>query len=115
MMRYRLLDKDICSVELNFDIIVEGKEVSLFNKSVGEFSNVEVLFGDGNNSQSFDDTHTYEKEGVHYLAVSIYDQNTGCMDFVGANIYIGAKENGSDTVIISSSDLDANSVANLSK
>ncbi len=109
-----VLDKDICGMDLNFDIIVDGNTVELFNKSVGSFSHVEVLFGDGTTANNFEDKHTYDKDGVKYIAVSIYDESTGCMDFVGANVFVGDKGvKTTDKVIINAKDLQAEKVANL--
>ncbi len=110
-----IMDKEICNLELDFDIVVNGTEVEFINKSIGEYSHVEIMYGDGTIAKSFEDTHTYAKEGVHYVAVSLFNESTGCMDFVGANIFIGKQLDGSNETIIKATDLNADSVANLSK
>ncbi len=110
-----VLDKDICNLELDFDLVIDGNKLDILNKSVGEFSDVEIIYGDGKVANSFEKIHQYEKSGVHYVAISIFDKNTGCIDFVGANVFIGEKgETGhANQVIINAKDLKADEVANL--
>ncbi len=109
-----VLDKNICNLDLDFDLVIDGNQLDILNKSVGEFSDVEIIYGDGNIANNFESVHKYEKSGVHYIAISIFDKNTGCIDFVGANIFIGDKGNEElNKVIISAKDLKADEVANL--
>ncbi len=110
-----VLDKDICNLELDFDIVVNGTDVEFINKSIGEYSHVEIMYGDGTIAKSFEEKYTYANEGVHYVAVSLYNESTGCMDFVGANVFIGKQADGSNETIIKASDLNADNVANLAK
>ncbi len=110
-----IVDKEICNMELDFDLVINGTDVEFVNKSIGEYSHVEIMYGDGNIANSFENKHTYTKEGIHYVAVSIYNQNTGCMDFVGANIFIGEQADGSNETVIKATDLNADNIANLAK
>lgn len=108
-----IMDKDICALDLQFDIVVEGKEIALINKSTGEFSDIEVIFGDGKISNDLEAKHTYAAAGVYYLAVSIFNEDTGCMDFVGGNVYLGSDENAKQ--VINFNDFKNGTVANLAK
>lgn len=108
-----IMDKDICALDLQFDIVVEGKKIALINKSTGEFSDIEVIFGDGKISNDLEAKHTYDTPGVYYLAVSIYNEDTACMDFVGGNVYIGADEETKQ--VLNFDDFKRGTVANLSK
>jgi len=106
-----VMDKDICELELNFDIIIEGNTIELFNKSIGDYTNVEIVYGDGEVGNDFDHKHQYSNAGTHYIAVSLFDKHSGCLDFVGLNVFVG--EDGSSRVVLNSADLVSGSVANL--
>ena len=83
-----IYDKEICDLDMLFDLQIEGLTVSFKNKAVGEFSNVEWTFGDGSTSDIKNAEHTYEKAGIYYFTAIIHNPETGCVDFVGGNYYI---------------------------
>lgn len=88
--RAPIYDKEACSLDMLFDLSIEGLSVSFKNKAVGEYSNVEWTFGDGTIAESKDITHTYQKTGIYYFTVMIHDPSTGCVDFIGGNYYLQA-------------------------
>ncbi|MFK7908458.1 MAG: PKD domain-containing protein [Chitinophagales bacterium] len=83
-----IYDKEVCDLDMLFDLDIEGLTVSFKNKAVGEFSNVEWTFGDGATSDIKNADHTYEKAGIYYFTAIIHNPETGCIDFVGGNYYV---------------------------
>ncbi|MEZ4883932.1 MAG: PKD domain-containing protein [Chitinophagales bacterium] len=83
-----IYDKEVCDLDMLFDLEIEGLTVSFTNKAVGEFSRVEWTFGDGATADLTDAAHTYEKAGIYYFTAIIHNPETGCVDFVGGNYYI---------------------------
>ncbi len=84
-----IYNKEICDLDMLFDLEIEGLTVSFKNKAVGEFSRVEWTFGDGATAEDLiDAAHTYEKAGIYYFTAIIHNPETGCVDFVGGNYYI---------------------------
>ena len=87
--RAPIYDKEVCDLDMLFDLEIEGLTVSFKNKAVGEFSRVEWTFGDGATAADLKDAaHTYEKAGIYYFTAIIHNPETGCVDFVGGNYYI---------------------------
>ncbi len=91
--RAPIYDKEVCKLDMLFDLSIEGLTVSFKNKAVGEYSNVEWTFGDGGVAESKDISHTYKKTGIYYFTVMIHDPSTGCVDFIGGNYYLQAENN----------------------
>jgi len=83
-----IYDKEVCDLDMLFDLDIEGLTVSFKNKAVGEFSSVEWTFGDGATSDIKNAAHTYEKAGIYYFTAIIHNPETGCIDFVGGNYYV---------------------------
>ena len=83
-----IYDKEVCDLDMLFDLDIEGLTVKFNNKAVGEFSSVEWTFGDGSTSDGKNASHTYEKAGIYYFTAIIHNPETGCVDFVGGNYYI---------------------------
>ncbi|MEZ4883609.1 MAG: PKD domain-containing protein [Chitinophagales bacterium] len=88
--RAPIYDKDVCKLDMLFDLTIEGLTVTFKNKAVGEYSNVEWTFGDGAISETKDIQHTYKKSGIYYFTVMIHNTSTGCIDFIGGNYYLQA-------------------------
>ena len=76
-----IYDKEVCDLDMLFDLQIEGLTVSFNNKAVGEFSRVEWTFGDGATSDGADAAHTYDKAGIYYFTAIIHNPETGCVDF----------------------------------
>lgn len=111
-----ILDKELCSLDLKFDVLVENNTIQLVDKTQGTYSEVEIIYGDGAVANDFDNRYTYNKEGVYYIAVSVFNSDTGCMDFAGGNIYVGAKDKTQEEVVtIDFNKITGSSVANLDK
>ncbi|MGB1243464.1 MAG: PKD domain-containing protein [Chitinophagales bacterium] len=83
-----IYNKEVCDLDMLFDLDIEGLTVSFKNKAVGEFSSVEWTFGDGATSDIKNAAHTYEKAGIYYFTAIIHNPETGCIDFVGGNYYV---------------------------
>ncbi len=83
-----LYDKEVCDLDMLFDLEIEGLTVSFNSKAVDAFSRVEWTFGDGATADLTDASHTYEKAGIYYFTAIIHNPETGCVDFVGGNYYI---------------------------
>ena len=76
-----ILDKAACKLDLKFDIKTDGLTTTFENQSEGEFTNIEWTFGDGFTTADTKGSHTYNKEGEYYYTVTVYDAETGCVDF----------------------------------
>lgn len=91
--RAPIYNKEVCKLDMLFDLTIDGLTVSFKNKAVGEYSNVEWTFGDGAIADTKDISHTYRKPGIYYFTVMIHDPATGCVDFIGGNYYLQGTNN----------------------
>lgn len=105
-----ILDKTVCDLTIDFDLKIEGLQVEFVNKSTGDYSNVEWIFGDGIISNNPDGAHTYQQSGVYNFVVTIYDDNNGCIDYFSGQYFIGKQSNQNS---FSKNDLHIGKIANL--
>ncbi len=91
--RAPIYDKEVCRLDMLFDLTINGLEVEFKNKAVGEYSSVEWTFGDGTVEESKDVVHKYKRSGIYYFTVMIHDPLTGCIDFIGGNYYLQSNNN----------------------
>ncbi len=80
--------KSKCALEMQFDLIINGLEVQLVNQSKGTYTNIEWTMGDGTILNENRSNYEYEQPGIYYFTATIYDNKTGCVDFVGGNYFI---------------------------
>ena len=75
-----------CDMKVRFKLKMKGKTVQFKNTSESTYTHVEWRFGDGILSHDTNITqHTYEKGGLYYFSVMVYNAYTGCMDtFLGS-------------------------------
>lgn len=76
-----IFDKTACKLDLKFEIKTDGLTTTFENQSEGKFTNVEWTFGDGFTTDNANGSHTYDKEGEYYFTVTVYNAETGCVDF----------------------------------
>ena len=76
-----VFDKVACSLNVKFNLATDGLTTKFEDKSEGEYTNVEWTFGDGFTTSTSTGEHTYAKEGVYYYTVTVYNAETGCVDF----------------------------------
>ncbi len=67
-----------CSAE--FSYYAENRKISLTDKSLGDITNYSWSFGDGNYAYTANPTHTFEEPDFYEVCLSVYDENTNCMD-----------------------------------
>lgn len=83
-----ILDKENCTIDARFNLKVDGLNVAFTNRSKGDFTHTEWIFGDGAMSHLSNATHAYDDEGLYVFSVIVYDNNTGCLDFFSGKYYL---------------------------
>ena len=107
-----LIDKKTCDIKLDFDLNIQGLEVEFVDKSKGRYTDVELSFGDGENANAIDGTHIYNNPGTYYFTITLFDTETGCVDFFAANMYLNGNEK---TVTYQKQDISSTEILNLNK
>lgn len=113
--RAPIYDKEVCSLDMLFDLTINGLEVEFKNKAVGEYSHVEWTFGDGTVVESKDVVHKYKRSGIYYFTVMIQDPLTGCIDFIGGNYYLQSNNNLSLLQELTQEEINKSEILNLNK
>lgn len=106
-----------CDLEMQFDLIINGLDVQLVNQSKGTYTNVEWTMGDGTILNENTVNHQYDQPGIYYFTATIYDNKTGCVDFVGGNFFVKKEEKAKTTAAkgkhFTHKDMEMASVLNL--
>lgn len=108
------MDKDACQLDVQFDLVINGLNVEFQNKSQGSYSDVEWMLGDGSISSDSNIKHTYNKAGIYYFNVMLFDKQSGCMDFVAGQYFVG-NNNSTQEVTFTHKDLGENKILNMTK
>ncbi|MGB1241894.1 MAG: PKD domain-containing protein [Chitinophagales bacterium] len=111
--RAPVYDKEVCDLDMLFDLTIEGLKVEFKNKAVGEYSNVEWTFGDGAMSENKNISHTYKQSGIYYFTVMIHDPLTGCIDFIGGNYYLQNNNQSFNPQKITQEEINKSKILNL--
>ncbi len=111
--RAPIYDKEVCDLDMLFDLTIDGLKVEFKNKAVGKYSNVEWTFGDGAISEDKNISHTYKRSGIYYFTVMIHDPLTGCIDFIGGNYYLQANEELPNSQKITQEEINKSQILNL--
>ncbi len=84
-----VLDKEICDTDLDISIRIDGLNVFLVNTTESEYTDVEWIMGDGGIVRGVDAfQYEYQEEDIFYLAVTVYNADDGCVDFLSASYYV---------------------------
>ncbi len=83
-----ILNAEACDLEAKFNLKIKGKTVEFKDRSKGEYTNIEWVFGDGFMSHQPAVKHTYDKGGLYYFSVTLYNAKTGCVDFFAGNYFL---------------------------
>ncbi|MGB0839457.1 MAG: PKD domain-containing protein [Chitinophagales bacterium] len=107
-----IFDKEACDLKLDFNLNINGLAVSFEDKSQGKYTDIEWMFGDGNSAKTNSIKHTYTQAGIYYFTATLYNSETGCIDFVAGNYYVSAD---SQVDALSRQDVNGAEVINLKK
>ncbi len=78
-----------CNLNIRFNLKVKGLTVEFVNKSKGSYTDVEWKFGDGILSHDKESTsHTYEKGGIYYFSILLFNEQTSCTDFFSGKYFL---------------------------
>lgn len=87
-----LKDAALCDLDAKFNLKVQGLSVEFVNRAEGEFTDIEWTFGDGYLSQDIlSAQHTYEKEGMYYFSMTVYNALNSCIDVYSGHYFLSSK------------------------
>ena len=69
-----------CSAYFTASVDGGGNQVFFDNESLGEYTSITWIFGDGYSSDENDPVHVYEYEGYYTVTLSTHNSITGCAD-----------------------------------
>lgn len=98
--------------DATFDVMVNPAtyEVEFTSNGMGSASLINWDFGDGHFSTSMSPTHIYSNPGFYTVSLYVYDEVTGCMDFIKQPILVGNAGNDVEANFIYNANLNTREV-----